>query len=125
MPKMTLTAENKAKGIFDFPTLKLEKGERARVVAIEETPHYEYVHTMKAPTLENGAPVFEYIKDRKGNDVKVMKNDFIGRHICIGSAEKLAKNGADPDNCPVCKTAKSSDAVLPPQRRFAMHVANL
>lgn len=122
MPKMTLTAENKVKANWDFPQLKLEKGERARIVAIEEQPHWEYVHTLTAPQIVNGSPVYDTQTNQKGESTQVMRKDFIGRHICIGDPNIIADKGADVKGCPVCEASTTSDAVRGPERRFAMHI---
>lgn len=122
MPKMPLTSENKAKSQYDYNRLALDFGERARVVAIEKEPETAYVHTLKMPTLLNGQPIYETIKNKKGDDVKVMKTDFVGRHVCLGSVDVIADKGLDESGCPVCAESVRSSAVSPPERRFAMNV---
>lgn len=118
MPKMPLSAEHKAKNSYEFPKLFLEKGERARIVLLDPVPETEYVHTLRAPQIVNGKPVYE--KDDKGNDR--MKYDFVGRHICLGDFDTISDKGVDVKACPVCAEAKKSDAVKPPERRHALNV---
>lgn len=96
--------------------------ERARILAIETDPEVEYVHTLKAPRLVDGRVEYEEVKQKSGDVIRQPKQDFIGRHICLGSFDLLAKNGKDTKACPVCKEAESSSIVDPAQRRFAMHV---
>lgn len=122
MPKMTLTTDNKVKASWDFPQLKLEKGERARLVALEEQPSWEYVHTLTAPQIVNGAAVYDTQTNRQGEPTQVLRRDFIGRHICIGDYNVIAEKGIDAEGCPVCAASQTSDMVRPPERRFAMHV---
>lgn len=126
MPKMTFSDENKAKSLYDYDKLNLEKGERARITTIEGEPEFEWVHSLRAPQIVNGKPVMETesFKTKSGatEQREVMKTDFIGQHICIGDLNILADKRADVDNCPVCAKSKESDAVEAPKRRFAMHV---
>lgn len=126
MPKITFSDENRSKSSYDFNKLTLEQNERGRITAIEGTPEFEYVHTLRAPQLVNGRPVMETVtyKEKSGAETQkeVMKTDFIGQHICIGDINVLAEKQADVNGCPVCKASKDSDAVEPAKRRFAMHV---
>lgn len=121
MPRVAFAPENKAESPFDYPKLFLEKGERARIILIEEKPEMEYVHTMRAPQIINGEVKTEIVK-QFGKEVEAPVYDFIGRHICIGNYEIIAKKGLDADGCPVCQAATESDAVKAPDRRFALHV---
>lgn len=122
MPRITLSTDNKSQNSFDYPTLKLDMNERARVLAIESDPEVEYVHTLKAPRITDGRVEYEEIKQRSGEIVRQPKMDFIGRHICLGSFDLLAQSGKDPKGCPVCRLAEKESIVDPAARRFAMHV---
>lgn len=123
MGRVTFTETNKSNNDFEsFPKLKLDKGERARIVCLED-PVVEYVHNLRAPKILNGAPVM--IKQKKFQSEEMYETydmDFIGNPRCIGDPGILADKGSDPDNCPACAAAKASDTIRPPQRRFAMHV---
>ena len=122
MPRMTFTQDNKVSTGFDYPTLKLEMNERARILAIEPEPEVEFVHTLRAPRVTDGRVEYEEIKQRSGEYVRVPKMDFIGRHICPGSFDLLSQSGKDVKGCPTCQKAEKSGVVSPAERRFAMHV---
>ncbi len=122
MPRIPLDPKHKSESVFDYPRLKLDKGERARIVCIEKDPLYEFVHTLRAPQILNGEPVMEMVKSRDGGETERNKFDFIGRHICLGDIGILQERGVDPVNCPECKVSTESDAVRAPERRFAMHI---
>jgi hypothetical protein len=119
---MTFASENKLASTYDYPTLRLEYQERARIAAIESEPEVEYVHTLKAPQLVDGRVEYEEIRQKSGDMIRQPKLDFIGRHICLGSFDILAQSGKDTKSCPVCAEAEKSSIVDPAQRRFAMHV---
>lgn len=119
MPKMPLSSEHKAKNNYDFPKMFLDFGERARIVLLDPTPLTEYVHTMRAPQLANGQPVYE-LDTKTGK--QEMKYDFIGRHLCLGSFDVIADKGLDVKQCPVCAKSKETDAVKAPERRHALNV---
>jgi hypothetical protein len=122
MPLVDFDPEEKVGSPFDFPKLKLERGERARVAILQKQPLAEYVHTLRAPEIINGQAVIEDV--RQGDDtVRRMKMQFIGRAICRGDYDTLRDKGIDPAHCPACKASvDNSDAVPPPERRFAVHV---
>lgn len=122
MPRIGMTADNKAVSATDYPKLSLEKGERARVIALESEPLFEYVHTLRQPVMENGKVVMEEVTQYNKKVVRP-KYEFVGRHICIGDYEAIKATGVDVKGCPVCRTSKETDAVQPPERRFAMHIA--
>lgn len=118
MPRLEFKSTNLAEQREDFPKLKLDQGEVARITC-PENPHVEFVHNLRMPTIgPDGRAVYE--KDRQGNDKQ--KFDFVGRPICLGDVSILEDQGLDPKNCPVCREAKKSDYVDAPVRRFAMHV---
>jgi hypothetical protein len=121
MPLVEFDPEEKEGSPFDFPKLKLERGERARVNILQTQPLAEYVHTLRAPEIINGKPIMEETTVR-GEPVTRPKMQFIGRAICMGDYDVLREKGLDPQKCPACKAAVSnSDAVPAPERRFAVH----
>jgi hypothetical protein len=115
---MPISTDNKANDPSQYPRLRLEKDQRARIVCLED-PVYGYTHNLRAPKVVNQGPVYE-VSDRDGS--QIMKMDFIGRPLCLGDNGILADRGVDPKNCPICRAASESDTVAKPQRRFAMHV---
>lgn len=130
MPKITFSSDNKIKSFNDYPKLKFtDKGEKARVVVLDDAPFMEWVHTLRAPVIINGEVVMESVKDKQGNVTgSAPKMDFIGQHICFGNANVLnenAKKGTpkDPANCPTCAAVNENpDAFEPPRRRMAIHI---
>ncbi len=120
MPVADFTPEFKRSADNDFDKLKLKLNEKARVVLLEK-PTYAWVHTLRAPKIVNGQPVMEK-KKRGGEEITDYALDFIGRPLCTGDDGILADDAVDPKNCPVCKRAKESDEVAPPERRFAVNV---
>jgi hypothetical protein len=123
MGRVAFTEENVVKkGDYDFPRLRgLKKGEKARIVLLEE-PWAEYVHNLRKPAVSDGEPVMTTRTLAKGGTVTENKMDFVSRPICLGDPGIVADKGSDPANCPMCKEAKDSDRVQAPQRRFAMHI---
>jgi hypothetical protein len=122
MPVADFTPEHKKESAYNYPRLKLDRGESARIILIEQRPHFEFVHTMRAPQIgPDGKPVM-VTNTRFGKEVVEPEYDFIGRHICLGNIDVVSDKGIDAANCPVCATSKESSAVKAPERRFAMHV---
>jgi hypothetical protein len=121
MPLVEFDPEEKEGSPFDFPKLKLERGERARINILQKQPLAEYVHTLRAPEIINGRAVME--ETRQGDDVVTrMKMQFIGRSICKGDYDVLRDKGYDANACPACKASvANADAVPAPERRFAVH----
>ena len=124
MPRVEFSEENKISTTnYDFPRLKLKKDERARIMAGLESPIMEYVHTLRAPVVENGRAVFETVTKFNGTKSEEYKMNFISRPLCAGDPAKLANNGSDPINCPVCKLAQEHpDMAKAPEPRYAMHI---
>lgn len=120
MPNVDFDDANR-KQTESYPKLKLDTKEKARI-AVLETPLCEYVHTLRAPKIDRGKPVMEKKSRRDGSTYEDYVYDFIGNPICLGDFSVLEERGVDPSNCPACALARSSDAILPPKRRFAMHV---
>lgn len=113
MGKMSFTSSNRATEIENFPKLKLENKESARIVVVEE-PEAAYVHNLRAPKLVNG--VVQY----KGEE---MDFEFMGNPICLGDENIVKERGLDAKNCPACKAAQEqADMFSVPKRRYATHV---
>lgn len=121
MPTAGFTQDNKIETPLNFPRLKLDKGETARILCIEEAA-YEYTHNLRAPQIVDDQPVMQTTKTRQGDEIQTHKYDFVGRPLCLGDLGILKDKGVDPDNCPACKASRDSSAIPGPERRFAMHV---
>lgn len=113
MAKMSFTSSNRANEIENFPKLKLENKESARVVVLEE-PESAFVHNLRAPKIVNG--VVQY----KGEE---MDFDFMGNPICLGDENIVKERGMDAKNCPACKAVQEQpDMFTIPKRKYATHV---
>lgn len=121
MPVVEFSPENVKRSNFDFPKLKLKKGERARITVIE-SPTMEYVHTLRRPVVIDGELQYETKQNRKGEDYTAPKLDFVSTPLCLGKDDILANKGSDPDNCPMCARAKAGEYAFLPKPRYAMHV---
>lgn len=121
MPQITFSPEHKVEFAGDFPKLKLDLGQKKRILCLED-PTYAYVHTLRAPKIVNGKAETRVVERKDKSTYVDYVKDFIGRPLCLGDLGVLQDKGVDPKNCPACKAAVSSDQVDPPQRRFAMHV---
>jgi hypothetical protein len=108
---------------YDYPKLKLEKNERARILLGLEDAEVEYVHTLRKPKIDgDGNPVMITTK-RGQRDVTENDMDFISRPLCMGDPSILEDKGSDPKNCTMCALAKSHpDWTKPAERRYAIHV---
>lgn len=119
MPKISLTPDNRVARFNDYPQLKFQnKDAQARVVLLENDPEVTFVHSVRAPELNNGEVVREL--DKNGN--KVIKYEFMGRYLCLGNFDVLSKKEADVENCPFCAVAVKSDIINKADRRYALHV---
>lgn len=124
MPRMSFSSTNKVNQRDDFPKLKLEQDEKARIWCPEE-PVAEWVHNLKMPKIDpmTGKQALKPGQDKDGNDKQVPEFDFVSRPLCLGDVTTLEENqGLDPKRCPACREAAKSDMVDRPVRRFAMHV---
>lgn len=120
MPVADFTPEFKRAADNDFEKLKLKLNEKARIVLLEK-PHFEWVHTLRAPKIVSGQPVM--VERKRGGEAFMDYDlDFIGRPLCLGDQGILADDAVDPKNCPVCARAKESDEVAAPERRFAVNI---
>lgn len=122
MGRISFAVENKKSAAsFDYPKMKLEKGESARVAILEE-PWMEYVHTLRKPVLLNGVPQMETKQNRKGEDYQTYKLEFVSKPLCTGDQGILDDKGSDPEHCVMCAAAKENpDITSAPQRRYAVH----
>ena len=121
MPRFEFKEDNIRKNDYDYPKFKLEKGETARIVLLED-PWGEYVHTLQKPKLVGGAPVKEQKKRRDGTFYEDYDYDFVGQVLCTGDAGILQQEGSDPKGCPICAEAVKSDKFKAPKLRYAVHV---
>lgn len=123
MPRVSFTEEHKVqKSGYDFPRLKLQTGEKARI-AIVEDPVVEYRHTIDIPRVASGRVETREVPTRDGGSYTDYVRDFVSTPLCTGDEDVLSESGLDVDGCLVCAyAAEHKDRVKPPQRRYAMHV---
>ena len=113
MAKMSFTSNNRTAEVENFPKLRLENKESARIVVLEE-PESAYVHNLRAPKMINGEVQY------KGEE---MDFEFLGNPICIGDENIIKERGLDAKNCPACKaTQDAPDMFAKPKRKYATHV---
>jgi len=122
VPIMEFLPDNKVQDTSQYPRLKLELNERARILAIERAPHMEYIHRLEKPRIVNGVPEYHEEEKRDGTKQRVLTQDFIGTPICLGDLGIIEEKGVDPVNCPICAASVKGDMVAGPVRRFAMNV---
>lgn len=121
--QLSFTEENVKKNPFDYPKLKLAKGESARLTVVEGA-FSEYVHNIQKPMLDERNNVLFSTREKKdGTEYQTPKLTFVSNPICLGNEDVLDEDGLDPENCPVCaKAISSGESHWKPKRRFAMHV---
>jgi hypothetical protein len=122
--QLSFTEENVKKNAFDYPKLKLAKGETA-LLTVVENPYSEYVHSVQKPILDQATNkvLYETKEKKDKTEYQVPKLSFVSNPICLGDEDVLAEDGLDPVNCPVCaKAAAGEGNHWKPKRRFAMHV---
>ncbi len=122
MPVIDLTPDNKIETAANFPRLKLDVGERARILCIEKQPTFAYVHELRAPKIVNGKAEMVSRERKDKTTFLDYAMDFIGRPLCLGDLGVLQDKGVDAANCPLCARAQECDEVGPPRRRFASNV---
>lgn len=121
MPRTDWSPDNAIDTKSDIAKLKLETGEIARIVCLED-PWYEWTHELRMPRVENGK-VKMTVKTRKDQSTyEDYVLDFVGNPICLGNDGKIREKGTDPDNCPACEAAERGDGAKKPKRRYAMNV---
>jgi hypothetical protein len=120
MPRADFTGEFSSNaGRSNFPKLKLQSNERARVCVVTK-PNVEYVHWLEAPKIVNMAPKYTKITDREGNEQWVVEKRFVNRAICHGDFATLRERGVDDHGCQACQAARDQpDVFRPPQPRYA------
>lgn len=120
--QLSFTEENVKKNPFDYPKLKLAKGETARLTYVED-PYSEYVHSIQKPVLdERNNVLYRTVEGKNGSEYTVPKLTWVSSPICLGDTDVLDSEGIDPENCPVCAKAAAGEKGFYPKRRFAMHV---
>jgi hypothetical protein len=123
MARISFESSNKKVSSNEYPRLSLEKGERARIVLIEDAPHMEWVNTLRAPALlPGGVPEYETIRTRTGEERQVIKYNFVGQHISIGDPAVIAEKGYDEADPVGAAGYRGEYNLRPTERRFAMHV---
>jgi hypothetical protein len=121
MGRIGFDESHRKRDASQFPKLKLDSNESARILVIEKEPWTEYVHTLRAPKIVNGEPVEETV-EKDGTTTTSISLDFIGNPLCLGDSGILEDKGLDPANCPICALASEGDITDPPKRRFAANV---
>lgn len=106
---------------YDFPKLKLKKGEFARV-ALLESPSFEWTHRLQKHTLQDGKPVTFTGERRNGTTFTDYQKTFLSNPLCLGDLDVLSEQGSDPGNCPICALAKEGELAEAPKRRFAVNL---
>ena len=125
MPRIGFDPKHKRSSFFEYPKLKLEKNEKARVTIVESEPIAEFVHNLAKIILDEGRPIMKTVTYGKDGDKtkEVPENEFIGKFLCLGDPEVLDTQESDPDNCPACKAyQENSSAIGKPQRRIVFHI---
>lgn len=122
MPKIGFTPDNKQASPYDYPKVSLERNERALIVVMDTLPWFEFVHTLRMPLIDSNGKVKMQTVQKFGKEVEEIEYEFVGRHICIGDPDVVGEKGVDIHTCPVCKLSTETDAVKPPERRFAAHI---
>lgn len=122
MPSVEFDPKNKVDDKDTFPKLKLEMGEYARILCVEKTPHFEYVHRLTKPRVVGGKPEYRTVKNKDGTSYQALENDFISQPFCLGDIGIIQDKGLDITNCPICAASVESEWVKPPERRFAMNI---
>lgn len=127
MPRVGYTQEYKTADSTEYPTLKLNTGEKSRIW-MPEAPWMEWYHRIEAPLIENGEAVKEVKQRKNGGTYEATKMDWIGSPWCLGvtgtpeNPGPLMQAGVDPANCPVCESAANGTGVQAPQQRFATNI---
>lgn len=121
MPKMTFSSDNKPAGQDNFPRLKLDQDEIARI-SVFEAPDVAFVHNLRAPKIVNGEVKYVTVQTKNGPDLQ-MDFDFVSNPICLGDFDVVKERGVDVKNCPACAAVQDApDMFQKPKRRYAMHV---
>ena len=125
MPRAQLNETLKSSGLVDqFESLKLTTGEFARLLIVDEDEAWwEWVHSMRAPVLDDADMPVIIDKPRKdGTTYSDYSTRFVGQRICLGDPSIVEDKGMDPDRCPACAAAHRGVKGMSPERRFAVPV---
>lgn len=124
MPRAPLNETLKSAGTVDqFEALKLTTGEWARLLIVDDEGYWEWVHSMRAPVLDdNEMPVIIDKPRKDGSTYQDYSTRFVGQRICLGDSGIVEDKGMDPDRCPACAAAQRGVKGLAPERRFAVSV---
>jgi len=123
MPRDTFDPENRAKDFTNYPKLKLDENEKKRIVVIEETPFFEWVHRLEMPKIGPQGQAIMTNKERKnGETYQVHSMEFLSQPICLGDLATMKEEGSDEEHCPMCKIGRQTDMLKPATRRYASHV---
>lgn len=124
MPRAALNETLKSSGTVDqFESLKLTTGEYARLLIVDDEGYWEWVHSMRAPVLDDAEMPVIIDKQRKdGSTYPDYSTRFVGQRICLGDPGIVEDKGMDPDRCPACAAAQRGVKGMTPERRFALSV---
>lgn len=125
MPKIGFDPQFKRQSFFDYPKLKLDRNDKARVTIVDAEPVAEFVHSLRKVELIDGRPTMKtesYGRDgEKSRDVP--ETEFLGKYLCLGDDDVLNDRGSDPQNCPACAASiRFASALDAPRRRIVFHV---
>lgn len=124
MPSIQFIPDNIKETGNDFPRLKLDAQESARIVVVQQEPTFVYRHVLRAPEIGTDGKAVWHKVERKGEQVDAIKLGFVANHQCLGDYNTIADGrGIDPDNCPMCERSVKTSVIGAPERRFAAHVA--
>ena len=124
MPRGTFGDQYKGSGQVDqFDSLKFETGDYGRVLIPYDEGWYEYVHSMRAPELDDdNLPVIVNKPMKSGGTRPDFSMRFVGQRICLGDPAVLEDKKLDATRCPACAAAQRGVAGMFPERRFALPV---
>lgn len=110
--------------VEQFDALKMVTGEWGRLCVVRDDSWWEYVHSMRAPVLDDeDMPVTEEKKRRDGSSAGTgFFMGFVGQRICLGDPAVIEDKKMDPARCPACASAARGTAGMAPERRFAVPV---
>src|SRR5579872_2912637 len=107
-----------------YPRLKLQKGEKARIV-IAGALQVEYLHNLRAPNIVNGGPTYTKItSEDKTSEKMVPEMRWVSSPLCLGNFQVLRENGGvDEAGCIACFWARERpDIFRPAQMKFSGNI---
>lgn len=122
MARMQFNSENVKSQHTKLNRLKLDTGERARIVLMEEEPVVEYIHNIQMPEVQNGNVVMTNYTRKDGSVNEDYSYEWVGTQLCLGDFDVVSDAGTDGENCPLCKEAETGDQVQAPRRKFAINI---